>query len=69
MPHAQELLEGPLGDIAIKGWALTWTAMRRRKNEATDAAATEGVYMAARMANRGENGPRISITRYDKDNM
>ena len=66
-PQIQELLEGPLGDCAARGWALRWTAVRRIENEAADSAATEGVYMAARMANRGETGPRICIARYDRN--
>ena len=51
-PHIQELLEGPFGDCAARGWALSWAAVRRTENEAADSAATEGVYMAARMAER-----------------
>ena len=52
-PHIQELLEGPLGDCAARGWTVNWAAVRRRENEAADEAATEGVYMAARMVERG----------------
>ena len=40
--------------------------MRRRENEAADCAATEGVYMAATMAELGDSEPRINITRYDR---
>ena len=35
-----------------------------RKNEAADSAATEGVYMAVRMAELGRAEPLIRITRY-----
>ena len=48
------------------GWARKWTAVRRRQNEAADSAATEGVYTAAAMAERGNSEPRIYITRYDR---
>ena len=49
-PHIQELLEGPLGVVAARGWTLSWTAIRRRLNGAADATTTEGVFLAARMA-------------------
>ena len=49
-PHILELLESPLGECAARGWTLIWAAVRRRDNEAADGAATEGVYIAARMA-------------------
>ena len=65
-PHIQEHLEGPLGDCAARGWATDWAAIRRRENAAADSAATAGVYMAARMAERGDTEPRICITRYDQ---
>ena len=65
-PQIQELLEGPPGDCAARGWALKRSAVRRRENEAADSAATDGVYMAAVMAERGNNEPRIHITRYDR---
>ena len=41
-PHIQDLLEGPLGDCAARGWAVNWAAVRRRENEAADGAATGG---------------------------
>ena len=65
-PQIQELLEGPLGECGARGWALKWTAVRRRGNEAADSAATERVYMAAVMAERGNNEPRTHITMCDR---
>ena len=49
----------------MRGWALNWAAVRRWENEAADGAATEGVYMAARMAESGSAEPSIRITRHD----
>ena len=64
-PHIQELLEGPLGDCAVRGRAMNWAAVRRRENEAADEAATEGVYMAARLAEQGDT-PITRITDYEE---
>ena len=51
----------------MRGWALKWAAVRRRReNEAANSAATEGVYMAARMAERGSTEPCIPITTYNE---
>ena len=64
-PQIQELLEGPVGDCAVRGWALNWAAVRRRENEAADEAATEGVYMAAGLAEQGVGaGGRGGTWRY-----
>ena len=63
-PHVQQLLEGPLGDCAARGWAVNWAAVRRREKEAADEAATEGVYMAARKVERGDTEPLTRITSY-----
>ena len=41
---------------------------KKEGNEAAGSAATEGVYMAASMASRGETEPRICITKYDGEN-
>ena len=63
-PCIQELLEGPLGDRAVRGWAMNWAAVRRRENEAADEAATEGVYMAAGMVEQGDTEPITTITNH-----
>ena len=50
----------------MRGRALNWAAARSRENEAANRAATEGVYMAARMAERGSTEPSIRIARYNE---
>ena len=67
--QGQSELAGATWGHCRQGRTLKWTAVRRRLNGVANAAATEGVYMAARMADRVENGPRISITRSDRENM
>ena len=64
-PHIQEPLEGPLGECAARGWAVNWAVVRRRENGAADEAATEGVYMAARIAGQGEMEPATRMTDYE----
>ena len=64
-PRIQELLGGPLGNCAVRGWAMNWAAVRRRENEAADEAATEGAYVAAGMAEQGSTEPITRITNYE----
>ena len=65
-PQIQDLLDGPLGDIAARGWALSWTAIRRRLDGAADVATTEGVFLAATLADKGSYETQVCVTRYDR---
>ena len=59
----QSLLEGPLGRISRAGWCLDWLAVRRRLNGAADEGATEAVMWAGDLAERGDLGPHVHVSR------
>ncbi len=59
-PEMQGLLEGPLGELALGRWDLSWLAVRRRFNKAADEQATKAVQWAGYLAKRGEMSPHLS---------
>ena len=55
-PALQAQLEQGLGPLAVRGWTLSWQAVRRRLNVGSDRLATVGVFWAQALHARGLHG-------------
>ena len=58
-PALQAQLEQGLGPLAVRGWSLSWQAVRRRLNTGSDRLATVGVFWAQALHARGLRGRHV----------
>ena len=63
-PELHRLLDPGLNAAAAAGRAPGWLAVRRRHNQAADAASTAGCHAAAADATAGRGQPRLVVTRH-----